>query len=105
MNELIEGLEEEVEMTAKELLAAKRRKSTRIKMTNSRMKDFILCFLHSNTLATTLTPSVGAELDIPMDTNPDVVALFKAYKGIFATPIGLPPSRAQNHAIPLLLGT
>ncbi|WVZ17819.1 hypothetical protein V8G54_010801 [Vigna mungo] len=40
MNKLIEGLEEEVEMTANKPLAATHRKSTRVKMANSRMKDF-----------------------------------------------------------------
>lgn len=33
---------------------------------------------------------------------PELQALLVRYKGVFAKPTGLPPERAQNHAIPLL---
>ncbi|WVZ04461.1 hypothetical protein V8G54_025267 [Vigna mungo] len=39
------------------------------------------------------------------DMDPEITLLLHTYKGIFAKPVGLPPSRSQDHKIPLLQGS
>ncbi|XP_019465366.1 PREDICTED: uncharacterized protein LOC109363560 [Lupinus angustifolius] len=45
------------------------------------------------------------QLQLPEDIAPELVALLHQYRLVFSIPIGLPPSRQQNHAINLKDGT
>lgn len=44
-------------------------------------------------------------LQFPADLQPDLAALLYKYQNVFQTPLGLPPPRAQDHAIPLQAGS
>lgn len=43
--------------------------------------------------------------DLPTDIEPELATLLHTYRVVFSTPVGLPPSRSHNHAIPLLEGS
>ncbi|PNX96484.1 Ty3/gypsy retrotransposon protein [Trifolium pratense] len=43
--------------------------------------------------------------ELPTNTEPEIAMLLYNYQAVFKTPTTLPPTRAHNHAIPLLEGT
>jgi hypothetical protein len=43
--------------------------------------------------------------ELPTNTEPEIAMLLHNYQNVFKTPTALPPTRAHNHAIPLLEGT
>jgi len=42
---------------------------------------------------------------LPDDIAPELAILLYTYRAVFDTPMGLPPQRKQNHAIPLKEGS
>lgn len=43
--------------------------------------------------------------DMPDNIEPELATLLHTYRMVFHNPIGLPPNREQDHAIPLLEGS
>lgn len=49
-------------------------------------------------------PPGDHSLQVPESLHPDISKVLQDYAMVFQTPTGLPPSRAQDHAIPLQEG-
>ena len=70
----------------------------RMQRTRSIDASFILQFQQ-------LQQQIGDPGCIPVHLPPDLTALLYAYLDVFAEPLGLPPPRVHDHAIPLLEGS